>query len=87
MADRQIEVESANEPLEEPRCFTETHGIITTTMVDIPGYRVVKVLGTVYGLSVRARNIVTGSWSVMKAIAGGELKASTTYDIADSRTE
>ena len=41
---------------EEPRSFTDTHGVITSTMNDIPGYRVVKVLGTVYGLTVRSRN-------------------------------
>ncbi len=34
-------------------CFTETNGVITTTMYDIPGYRVVRVLGAVYGLTVR----------------------------------
>ena len=34
----------------EPHSFTDTQGIITTTGNDIPGYRIVKVLGTVYGL-------------------------------------
>ncbi|OAL48165.1 DUF74-domain-containing protein [Pyrenochaeta sp. DS3sAY3a] len=68
---------SGFEPEDEFRCFTDTHGVITTTMIDIPGYRVVKVLGTVYGLSVRTRNIATGTWSALKAIGGGELKAFT----------
>lgn len=27
-------------------CYTETGGVITTTMFEIPGYRVVRVLGT-----------------------------------------
>lgn len=29
-------------------------------MFDIPGYRVVKVLGAVYGLTVRSRNLAAG---------------------------
>lgn len=70
-------IESAFEPHEEPHCFTDTHGIITTTMIDLPGYRVVKVLGTVYGLSVRTRNIATGMWTMLKSTAGGELKVNT----------
>jgi uncharacterized protein YbjQ (UPF0145 family) len=41
---------------EVPHSFTDTHGVITSTMNDIPGYRVVKVLGAVYGLTVRSRN-------------------------------
>ena len=41
---------------EEPHSFTDTHGVMTSTMNDIPGYKVVKVLGTVYGLTVRSRN-------------------------------
>jgi uncharacterized protein YbjQ (UPF0145 family) len=53
--------------------FTETEGIVTTTMMDLPGYRIVKVLGAVYGLTVRSRNIVAGLGMVIKSLAGGEL--------------
>jgi hypothetical protein len=55
-------------------CFTETSGVITSTMNDIPGYRVVRVLGAVYGLTVRSRNWAAGLGMVIKSIAGGELK-------------
>jgi hypothetical protein len=55
-------------------CFTETNGVITTTMFDIPGYRVVRVLGAVYGLTVRSRNWAAGFTMVLKSIAGGELR-------------
>ncbi|KAK4044440.1 hypothetical protein C8A01DRAFT_42865 [Parachaetomium inaequale] len=55
-------------------CFTETNGVITTTMFDIPGYRVVRVLGAVYGLTVRSRNWAAGLTMVLKSIAGGELR-------------
>jgi uncharacterized protein YbjQ (UPF0145 family) len=58
----------------EPRSFTDTHGIITSTMNDIPGYKVVKVLGAVYGLSVRSRNWGADIVSVVKSIVGGELR-------------
>ncbi|CAG9939557.1 unnamed protein product [Clonostachys rosea f. rosea IK726] len=55
-------------------CFTETEGIVTTTMMDLPGYRVVRVLGAVYGLTVRSRNIAAGLGMVFKSLAGGELQ-------------
>jgi hypothetical protein len=59
--------------VEELHCFTETNGVITTTMFDIPGYRVVRVLGAVYGLTVRSRNVGAGLAMVVKSLAGGEL--------------
>jgi uncharacterized protein YbjQ (UPF0145 family) len=59
--------------LGEAKCFTDTHGVITSTMNDIPGHRVVKVLGAVYGLTVRSRNLGAGFASVLKSIVGGEL--------------
>ncbi|KXX74096.1 hypothetical protein MMYC01_208908 [Madurella mycetomatis] len=55
-------------------CFTETNGVITTTMFDVPGYRVVRVLGAVYGLTVRSRNWAAGLGMVLKSLAGGELR-------------
>jgi hypothetical protein len=60
--------------IQDLHCFTETAGVITSTMNDIPGYRVVRVLGAVYGLTVRSRNWAAGFGMVVKSIAGGELK-------------
>ncbi|KAI0833964.1 DUF74-domain-containing protein [Hypoxylon sp. FL0890] len=60
--------------LSDLHCFTETEGVITTTMFDVPGYRVVKVLGAVYGLTVRTRNWAAAMGMVLKSIAGGELR-------------
>ncbi|KAI1813134.1 putative heavy-metal-binding-domain-containing protein [Poronia punctata] len=60
--------------LSDLHCYTETDGVITTTMFDLPGYKVVRVLGTVYGLTVRSRNIAASLGMVMKSMAGGELK-------------
>jgi uncharacterized protein YbjQ (UPF0145 family) len=60
------------------RCFTDTHGVIVSTMNDIPGYRVVRVLGTVYGLTVRTRNWGADIGAFFKSAVGGELKFLTT---------
>jgi hypothetical protein len=60
--------------VQDLHCFTETNGVITTTMFDVPGYRVVRVLGAVYGLTVRSRNWAAGLGMVIKSIAGGELR-------------
>ena len=47
-------------------------------MFDIPGYRIVKVLGAVYGLTVRSRNWAASFGMVLKSVAGGELRWFTT---------
>ncbi|KAK0624721.1 hypothetical protein B0T17DRAFT_507771 [Bombardia bombarda] len=60
--------------IQDLHCFTETNGVITTTMFDVPGYRVVKVLGAVYGLTVRSRNWAAALGMVFKSVAGGELR-------------
>ena len=43
-------------------------------MFDVPGYRVVRVLGAVYGLTVRSRNWAASLGMVLKSMAGGELR-------------
>jgi len=58
----------------ELHCFADTDGIVTSTMNELPGYRVVRTLGTVYGLSVRSRNWGADIASVLKSAVGGELK-------------
>jgi len=62
------------DPSGEYHCFADTDGVITSTMNDIPGYRVIRVLGTVYGLTVRSRNWGADIASVLKSAVGGELK-------------
>ncbi|UZP41495.1 hypothetical protein NXS19_009311 [Fusarium pseudograminearum] len=64
--------------LSDLHCFTETDNCITTTMMDLPGYRITKVLGAVYGITVRSRNIAAGIGMVIKSMAGGELSWFTT---------
>ncbi|KAF3765710.1 DUF74-domain-containing protein [Cryphonectria parasitica EP155] len=43
-------------------------------MFDVPGYRIVRVLGTVYGMTVRTRNWAAGFGMGLKSMVGGELK-------------
>ncbi|KAK9234928.1 putative heavy-metal-binding-domain-containing protein [Lipomyces kononenkoae] len=63
-----------------------TRGVIVTSMNDIPGYRVVAVLGAVYGLTVRSRNIVANIGAGFKSLVGGELGMLTKM-VHDSRNE
>ncbi|KAG5290490.1 DUF74 domain-containing protein [Histoplasma capsulatum var. duboisii H88] len=64
--------------LEVHGAFSDTDGVITTTMNDLPGYRVTRVLGAVYGLTVQSRNLAAGLGMVLKSIGGGELGMFTT---------
>jgi uncharacterized protein YbjQ (UPF0145 family) len=42
--------------------------------IDIPGYRVVKVLGAIYGITVRSRNWGADIGSFLRSSVGGEIK-------------
>jgi uncharacterized protein YbjQ (UPF0145 family) len=52
--------------------------MLIVTMNDIPGYEVEAVLGEVFGLTVRSRNVFSQIGSAFKSLAGGELKGMTT---------
>ncbi|MBN9740497.1 MULTISPECIES: YbjQ family protein [Amycolatopsis] len=60
--------------------------ILLSTMNDLPGYRVVRVFGEVFGLTVRSRNMFSNIGSGFKAMGGGELKGLTKL-LSDSRHE
>ena len=51
--------------------------MLISTMNDLPGYDVTEVLGEVFGLTVRSRNIGSQIGASFKALAGGELKGMT----------
>jgi uncharacterized protein YbjQ (UPF0145 family) len=51
--------------------------MIVTTMNDLPGYEIEEVLGEVFGLTVRSRNIGSQLGASMKSLVGGELKGMT----------
>ncbi len=60
--------------------------MILSTMNDLPGYEVTEVIGEVFGITVRSRNIGSQLGAAFKSLAGGELKGMTKL-LAASRTE
>jgi uncharacterized protein YbjQ (UPF0145 family) len=72
-----------------PACFVDTNGVITTTMNELPGYRVVEVLGTIFGITVRSRNWGSAIGNGLKSIVGGELRTFTNlmYESRNSAME
>jgi uncharacterized protein YbjQ (UPF0145 family) len=58
--------------------------MIITTMNDLPGYEIEEVLGEVFGLTVRSRNIGSQIGASLKSVVGGELKGMTKM-LADGR--
>ena len=51
--------------------------MIVTTMNDLPGYEIEEVLGEVFGLTVRSRNLGSQIGAGLKSLVGGELKGMT----------
>ena len=51
--------------------------MIVATTNDLPGYRVVRVIGVVRGLSVRSRNVVTNIGASIQIMMGGNISAYT----------
>ena len=58
--------------------------IVTTN--DLPGYRIIKVIGEVNGLTVRTRNVGAQLGASLKAFGGGELKG-LTRQLEEARQE
>ncbi len=58
--------------------------IVTTN--DIPGWEIQRVLGEVFGLTVRSRNAISQLGAGIKSIFGGELQGMT-KNLADSRNQ
>ena len=51
--------------------------LLISTMNDVPGWRVDRVLGEVTGLTVRSRNVGAQIGAGFKSIVGGELRGLT----------
>jgi len=51
--------------------------MLISTMNDLPGYEIEEVLGEVFGLTVRSRNIGAQVGAGLKSLMGGELKGMT----------
>ena len=53
--------------------ITDVPHEMTTTGLDIPGYRIVRSLGVVRGITVRSRNIFGTFWGSLQTIRGGNI--------------
>ena len=60
--------------------------MLIATTNELPGYEIEEVLGEVFGLTVRSRNIGSQMGAGLKSMFGGELKGMTKA-LADSRVE
>jgi uncharacterized protein YbjQ (UPF0145 family) len=60
--------------------------VLISTMNDLPGFEITEVLGEVFGLTVRSRNVGSQIGASFKSLAGGELRGMTKNLIA-SRQE
>jgi uncharacterized protein YbjQ (UPF0145 family) len=60
----------------QPACRTLDRMIIST-MNDLPGYSIDGVMGEVFGLTVRSRNVGSQLGASLKSLVGGELKGMT----------
>jgi uncharacterized protein YbjQ (UPF0145 family) len=58
--------------------------MLISTMNDVPGYDIEEVLGEVFGLTVRSRNIGSQIGASLKSLVGGEL-AGMTKMLAEGR--
>jgi uncharacterized protein YbjQ (UPF0145 family) len=57
-------------------------GLLVSTMNDVPGYRIERVIGEVFGSTVRTRNLGSQIGSALKSIVGGELRGQTKAVVA-----
>ena len=53
--------------------FTSSRQMIVTTTENIPGTRVVRTIGQVFGLTVRSRSLGGNIAAALKGIVGGEI--------------
>jgi uncharacterized protein YbjQ (UPF0145 family) len=51
--------------------------MLISTMNDLPGYEIEEVVGEVFGLTVRSRNIGAQVGAGLKSLMGGELRGMT----------
>jgi len=60
--------------------------MLVTTTNEIPGWQIQRVIGEVFGLTVRLRNAFSQMGAGLKSIFGGELQGMT-KNLAESRNE
>jgi uncharacterized protein YbjQ (UPF0145 family) len=60
--------------------------MIVSTMNDLPRFEVTEVIGEVFGLTVRSRNVGSQVGAGIKSLVGGELRGQTKM-LIDSRLQ
>ena len=60
--------------------------MLISTANDLPGYQITEVLGEVFGLTVRSRNVGSQFGAGLKSLVGGELKGMT-KNLTESRQQ
>lgn len=60
--------------------------MLVVTTNDIPGWEIQRVIGEVFGLTVRSRNIGSQIGAGLKSLVGGELQGMT-KNLTESRNE
>lgn len=60
--------------------------VLVVTTNDVPGHRVDRVVGEVFGLTVRSRHIGTQIGASLKSLMGGELRG-LTKTLVESRNQ
>ena len=54
--------------------MTEETGVIMVTMNYVPGKNITKVIGTIWGITVRSRGIGGNIMAGLRSLGGGEIK-------------
>ena len=54
--------------------MTEETGIVMVTMNYVPGKKITKVIGTIWGITVRSRGIGGNIMAGLRSLGGGEIK-------------
>ena len=67
--------------------ITSSRRMIVTTTENIPGTRVVKTIGQVFGLTVRSRSLGGNIAAGLKGLVGGEIVAYGTARIVETVTD
>jgi uncharacterized protein YbjQ (UPF0145 family) len=60
--------------------------VLIATTNDVPGYEIEEVIGEVFGLTVRSRNLGSQIGAGLKSLLGGELRGMTKM-LAEGRQE
>src|SRR5688572_28138690 len=55
----------------------QSSGVLVVTTNDVPGFKVISVIGEVFGLTVRSRHVGSQIGASLKSLIGGELRGLT----------